>query len=578
MTTNDSNIELKLDEPINTDQKLNESNIEKLDDDESNVKSMDSKDDNDFKENSKEIDENGNNDDPKKPASDKSEGKTKTKKAKVKKSYGALDSFINQVGVSPYTFSVIVIFSFLILVDGGEMTVVSLLITKLTIEWQLDEFQKGLMGSSVFIGFFIGTLTSGKMSDIYGRKPLFLLGNLFVLVFAISSAFTPNFLWFTIFRGLCGFGVGLCLPASAALSAEICPSKYRGILINALSLFFPLGEIITALVAKSLINSREDGWRFLLGLIAIPMLIAFILSITVRESPRFLANDKQFNRAFEEIENLLNHKVKLTEEDKQKIKDEANVASANAKITSSYSQLFSKNYIFLNLAICFILFTCSFIYYGVVYVLPQGIERNLNETYNGNTTNSTMDISPLFGKKDNSTILEGLSPVKGHVHMINNSTNMTDQDLNEVFDGVIYSALSEIPSPLVAVILVNLPFIGRRYGIAIGHILTGIFALMCILFNSNLVLWGSLLKFAINIPFSVGYLYVTEAFPTKIRSIAIGFTNSFTRIGGIITPIISQSLFEAGYTLPYVLYCILAFAAAVVAFFLPVETYGRVLE
>lgn len=481
--------------------------------------------------------------------------KTKKKKVKRVKNFGTIDRFINQVGFTPYTFSIIVIFSFLILVDGGEMTVASLLVTKLGVDWNLTDFEKGLMGSCVFIGFFVGTLISGKFSDIFGRKPFFLIGNFMICIFALASAFSPNYIWFALFRGFCGLGVGLALPASAALSTEVCPSKWRGVLINVLALFFPLGEIITALIAKNMINAQDEGWRLLLGFIAAPMLVATLLSIIVRESPRFLANNKQFNKAFEEIENLLHNKVKLSEEDKQKIIDEVTIESSNAKITSNYSVLFSKTYIRLNLTICFILFTCSFIYYGLVYVLPQGIEAGLKAPIGSINDTNMNDISNYT-----------------------NSANKTNTDQDEVFDGVIYSALSEIPSPLVAIILVNIPIIGRRYGLSIGLIITAFFAICCIIFNSNLVLWASLLKFGINIPFSIGYLYVSEAFPTKIRSIAIGFTNSFTRIGGIVTPLISEWLFNMFFTMPYLAYAALAGVASIAAFFLPIETYGRVLE
>ena len=524
----------------------------------------------------------------------------KNKKEKKNIVYGTVDSFINKVGITPYTMCIIFVFSLLLLVDGGEMTVVSLLITKLDNDWKLNEFEKGLMGATIFMGFFFGTLISGKLSDIYGRKPLYLVGIGIVCLFAIVSAFSPNYVWFTIFRGFCGLGVGLSLPASAALSTEICPAYYRGILINILAIFFPLGEIITALVAKSIINTKEDGWRYLLALIAIPMVIAFILSLLIRESPRYLANNKQFSKAYLEIERLLNNQVKLTEEDKNRIASEVNIASENANIESNYSSLFKKTYLRLNLSVCFILFSCSFIYYGVIYVLPQGLERNINNfnkidnvenyklihtntnitsynnirSFNSLSTNITIKNNTLFSNLNPSSLNNmPTEPLSNNI-----SNNISDEDLDKIFDGVIYSALSEIPAPIVAVFLVNIPILGRRYAMAIGFMITGIFAIMCMQFNNNLVIWASLLKFGINIPFSIGYLYVSEAFPTKIRSIAIGFTNSFTRIGGILTPIISQWMFDLFYTLPYMLFIILAFMSSLVSFSLKIETYGRVLE
>lgn len=507
---------------------------------------------------------------------------------------GTIDTFINNFSFSMYTVSVFVVFSLLILVDGGEMTVISLLVTKLGKVWGLSNFEKGVMGSAVFVGFFAGTLVSGKVSDVSGRKPIFLIGNLIVTLFAIASAFSPDYAWFTIFRGFCGFGVGLALPSSAALSAEICPSQYRGVLINVLTIFFPIGEIITAIIAKSLLKDSENGWRFLLLIISVPMIIAFLLSLVIRESPRFLANNHEFEKAYEEIENLMGGNRKLTNIEKFNIKQEVLIASENCTIESSYLSLFSKQFLRLNLSVCFLLFSCSFIYYGVVYVLPEGLERNYNKTEieSISSVSDQEDINYLRMLLDNDEEVSA-EYYDSHASLDNKYSNISkfyqqqdifenstidDSDLDEVFDGVIYSALSEIPSPIFGMILVNTPILGRRYSIAVGFIIVSVFSSLSIYFNNNLVVWASLLKFGINIPYSIGYLYVSEVFPTKIRSIAIGFTNSFTRLGGIVTPILSQWLFDLHYTYPYYAYTIDAGLSVLLAFSLQVETYGRILE
>lgn len=483
---------------------------------------------------------------------------------------GTIDSFINQVTFNFYTFSAFLIFSLLIMIDGGEMTVISLLVSRLGESWNLSNFEKGVMGASVFLGFFAGTLISGKVSDISGRKPIFLIGNFLVCVFAIASAFSPNYAWFTIFRGFCGFGVGLALPSSAALSAEICPAQYRGILINILTIFFPIGEILTAIIAKSLLKENpENGWRYLLAIISFPMLIAFLVSIFIRESPRFLANNKEFNQAYKEIEILLGKK--LTEIEKNNIKQEINLASENVAIESNYTTLFTQAYLRLNMSVCFLFFSCSFIYYGVVYVLPEGLELNYNSTISNykNITNNIINSS-------NTDINSEEFPLLGTNEF--NSTGTKKIDLDNVFNGVIYSALSEIPSPIIAMLLVNIKFLGRKYSIVVGFICVSIFSLFCVYFNYQLVIFASLLKFSINIPFSICYLYVSEVFPTKIRSIAIGFSNSFNRIGGIITPIVSQFLFYHNKTFPYIIYFALSIIAIFLGISLPIETYGRILE
>ena len=70
-------------------------------------------------------------------------------------------------------------------------------------------------------------------------------------------------------------------------------------------------------------------------------------------------------------------------------------------------------------------------------------------------------------------------------------------------------------------------------------------------------------------------MYVSEAYPTMIRTISIGVTNSFNRLGGISTPIISQIAFADQPNNPYKIYAFACFLAAGATYLLPFETLGR---
>ena len=69
-----------------------------------------------------------------------------------------IDTIIEGIGLNKHILSIYLIISLFLLADGGEMIVLSLLITKLGTLWGLSELQKGLLGSGVFVGFFIGSL------------------------------------------------------------------------------------------------------------------------------------------------------------------------------------------------------------------------------------------------------------------------------------------------------------------------------------------------------------------------------------------------------------------------------------
>src|SRR5256885_2113093 len=69
---------------------------------------------------------------------------------------------------------------------------------------------------------------AGKLSDIYGRKPLYMSG---IVVFAVGSALSgvaPNF-WFLIFaRFIQGAGMGFIMPLSQAIIGDIISPRERG--------------------------------------------------------------------------------------------------------------------------------------------------------------------------------------------------------------------------------------------------------------------------------------------------------------------------------------------------------------
>ena len=60
-----------------------------------------------------------------------------------------------------------------------------------------------MIGSSFFIGTFIGSFVLPRASDIYGRKPLFLIGLVIFFCVVVSSFFVTNLymLYLIIFLG-----------------------------------------------------------------------------------------------------------------------------------------------------------------------------------------------------------------------------------------------------------------------------------------------------------------------------------------------------------------------------------------
>lgn len=485
-----------------------------------------------------------------------------TGEEKAVKKTSAIDRIINELGINKYNMRIYLILSLFFLADGAEMIVISLLISKLGVIWDLSHTQKGLMGSAVFVGFFIGALVSGKLSDTKGRKPTFIIGSLIVCVFATGSAFAPNYTTFLILRALNGLGIGMSIPSCTSLVTEITPTAYRAWVLNLVWIFFPFGEIFAIMIAESILD-YPIGWRYLLGFAGLPSILAFAISFFIFESPKYYLATKNYEKAFYGINRMLSFKklAELTPETKEQIIKE-NEESSKSSIKPAFSTLFKKDYLGLTIKCCFIFFACSFIYYGVVYIMPQTMEQVALEESNSTITNITNSTNiTQFGSEEDQDI-----------------TTMSDSDKADMYNGLILSALSEIPSTLLTGYFSNLYFLGRLGAMIIGFGMTGISAISCGIFLKNLTIPIILLKFSIEIPFGVIYLYISEAFPTKIRTIANGATNAFNRIGGITTPILSQLAFSIATGLPYYMYAFVAAMGLLVTYLLPFETLGRDLH
>jgi MFS family permease len=92
-------------------------------------------------------------------------------------------------------------------------------------KWAITGFEESLLGSLVFTGYMIGSLFSGKASDIYGRRKPLLISSILMFAVALYCGFSFDFWFFMIFRILFGMIVGFCVPISFTMLAECSPVK-----------------------------------------------------------------------------------------------------------------------------------------------------------------------------------------------------------------------------------------------------------------------------------------------------------------------------------------------------------------
>jgi len=145
------------------------------------------------------------------------------------------------------------------------------------------------INSLYFIGWAIGGLAWGFISDRIGRaKSLSLAVSMYGL-FTFLKGFAPSFEMIFFFQFFCGFGVGGVLVVNTTLLSEIWPQATRSVFIGLLSIGFPVG-----IFSSGLVNFIVSGWRqgFMVGVV--PIVLGLTSFWILRESEKW--TEAQFSQ------------------------------------------------------------------------------------------------------------------------------------------------------------------------------------------------------------------------------------------------------------------------------------------
>jgi sugar porter (SP) family MFS transporter len=180
---------------------------------------------------------------------------------------------------------------------GFDFAVISGALPFLRNTFGLTPWWEGFLTGSLALGCMLGCLIAGTLAEKYGRRPGLMTA---AVVFALSSigmALSNTLTVFIVMRFAAGIGVGMASMLSPMYIAEISPAAVRGrnVAINQLTIV--IGILITNLVNYMLADNGPDVWRWMFGLGAVPSLFFLLGVIWLPESPRWLMQVNQNERA-----------------------------------------------------------------------------------------------------------------------------------------------------------------------------------------------------------------------------------------------------------------------------------------
>ena len=182
------------------------------------------------------------------------------------------------------------------LLFGYDTGVISSALLFIRTEFQLSTGGQSLVAGIVLAGAVIGASVAGILSDHFGRRRVILATALAFVAAAVISAVAQSVGVLLAGRLLIGVAIGIASMLTPLYLAEISPAASRGAVTSLNQLCITLGILVSYLVGYAL-ASAPDGWRWMLGLGAVPGAILAAGMLVLPESPRWLAGHGQMPAA-----------------------------------------------------------------------------------------------------------------------------------------------------------------------------------------------------------------------------------------------------------------------------------------
>lgn len=176
--------------------------------------------------------------------------------------------------------------AFVIIFDGYDLVIYGSVLPILMKEWGLTPTQAGSLGSAALIGMMLGALIFGPLADKLGRKGVILFCLSIFSLFTGLIGISQGPVEFGIYRFIAGLGLGGVMPNAIALMTEYSPRKLKSTLVSIMFSGYSVGGMLAAGLAILLIG--QFGWRSLFFVGALPLLFLPLMYKTLPESPRFL--------------------------------------------------------------------------------------------------------------------------------------------------------------------------------------------------------------------------------------------------------------------------------------------------
>jgi putative MFS transporter len=414
--------------------------------------------------------------------------------------------------------------------DAMDAAVLAFILPVLRTAWGLSSVQVGLLGSSTYIGFLFGALVAGTLGDLIGRRSVMMWALALYCAASLVSAAADAWPPFFAARIVAGMGTGAESAIIAPYLAEFVARRFRGSFTGTLAGFFSFGFVAAALLGYFIVPAYENGWRIVLVITAMPVVMLLWWRRALPESPRWLESrgrEKEAEIVLDKIEAGFAREGHVLP---QPVPDVIAAPAKAGNLLANFAALLAGRQARITIMTWIMWLSITFSYYSFFVWIPGLLVQN------------GMSITKSFA-----------------------------------FSLAIYCA--QVPGYFSAAWFNER--IGRQATIACYMVLGGASALALGFAQSDeqIMSAGMCLSFFMNGTYAGVYAYTAEVFPTAVRTTGAGLASAIGRIGAIVSPILVGYLYpNFGFAGVFGITASVLLIGALTVVLMGVPTRGRSLE
>ncbi|KAK4337420.1 hypothetical protein RND71_043877 [Anisodus tanguticus] len=180
--------------------------------------------------------------------------------------------------------------------------------------FKLTVFEQEIIVSITILSAWLFSLVSGYWADYLGRKKTILISSIVFTIGSLLMAIASSVSFLIIGRLILGIGIGLSSSTIPIFIAEISLPYNRGHLVTIYNCLLTFGQFFAGIVAGIFSTRLIDGWRFMVGLAALPSFLQLFYLFFSPESPRWLLRMGRKEEALINLRRLRKDENKMIEE------------------------------------------------------------------------------------------------------------------------------------------------------------------------------------------------------------------------------------------------------------------------